>query len=251
MLQRPGDLHWISCGVCPTDRVVLYFHGGGFIAGSPHTHRAMLGALSQAAGVEVCAPRYPLAQTAPFPAQIEAAHAAWARLQSLGYAADRIVVGGDSAGGGLALCLVAALCQQGTPPAGVFTFSPWTDLSASGESLRRNADRDPLLPANRIEELAALILCGADACDPRASALFAEYPRCPPVWMAWGETEVLYDDCARMVTRLRQFGAQVTTERHPTAPHVWPLFQGWVPEATATLRRAARFVQASLDETSR
>ncbi|GAA4215543.1 acetyl esterase/lipase [Sagittula marina] len=251
ILERAGGLYWICCGSCRPDRVVLYFHGGGFISGSPLTHSAMLGALSCDTGVEVCALRYPLTQEAPFPAQIEAAMSAWERLRHLGYKPKDIVLGGDSAGGGLALCLLSQLCQRGEAPSGVFTFSPWTDLALTGESLTENAQQDPILPPERIHELAEIVLDGADPCDPRASALYAAFPDCPPVWIAWSETEILRDDGARMAARLRDEGADVQTEVHSSAPHVWPLFQGWVPEGTETLKHAAQFVQESFADNSR
>lgn len=250
-LERPGGLCWISCSHCAGHKVILYFHGGGFISGSPWTHRGLLAALSCDAGVEVCAARYPLLQEAPFPAQFDAAMAAWRRLRALGYASRDIVLGGDSAGGGLALALLGALCRQGEHPAGAVVFSPWTDFALTGASLRDNAAKDPLLPPQRIGELAAMFLDGADPKDPRASPLYADFPDCPPVWMSWAETEILRDDCARMANRLRSQGARVVTEVHPDAPHVWVMFQGWVPEARATLRRAGRFVQDSLAEISR
>ncbi|WP_425073017.1 alpha/beta hydrolase fold domain-containing protein [Sagittula sp. S175] len=245
-IERPGGLCWISCGPCAPRRVLLYFHGGGFVSGSPWTHRGMLGRLSLEADIEVCAARYPLLQDAPFPAQFDTAEAAWVRLRALGYEPEHVVLGGDSAGGGLALALLSALCLRGEAPAGAVVFSPWTDLALTGESLRVNAHSDPLLPPGRIGELAEMFLADADPRNPRASALYGEYPGCPPVWVSWGETEILRDDCSRMADRLRAFGARVETEVHPTAPHVWPLFHGWVPEGDATLRRAGRFVHESL-----
>ncbi|MBP0482223.1 alpha/beta hydrolase fold domain-containing protein [Sagittula salina] len=251
VFERPGGLTWVACGTCKSGKAILWFHGGGYISGSPWTHRAMLGALSCDAQVEVCAPRYPLLQEARFPAQFEAAVTAWDRLRAQGYHPRDIVLGGDSAGGGLALALLGALCRRGERPTGAVVFSPWTDLALTGASLRENADSDPLLPPERIGDLATLFLDGADPTDPRASPLYADFPDCPPVFLAWAETEILRDDCARMAERLRGFGARVETEVHPTAPHVWPLFQGWVPEGRATLKRAARFVQTSFAAISR
>lgn len=250
-LERPGGLCWISAGRCTPRRVVLYFHGGGFISGSPWTHRGMLGVLSLKSGVEVCAPRYPLLQEAPFPAAFDAACAAWDRLMALGYRPRDIVIGGDSAGGGLALALLARCCGQGMPPRAALAFSPWTDLAMTGESLRANAEADPLLPPARMSELVELYLAGADPHDPRASPLYADFPGAPPVWLSWADTEILRDDVLNMAARLRAAGARVQEDRHPTAPHVWQLFQGWIPEADQSLAAAGRFVQASFEDSSR
>ncbi|WP_353473132.1 alpha/beta hydrolase [Salipiger sp. H15] len=250
-LRRPGGLHWISAGPCLPRRVILYLHGGGYVSGSPRSHQGVMGRLSCLSGVEVCAPEYPLAQEAPFPAALDAAAAAWERLRGLGYAPAQVVLAGDSAGGGLALSLLSGLCARGQAPAGAVVFSPWTDLAMTGESLRRNARADPFLPVGRIEELVAIVAGETARTDPRLSPLYAEFPGCPPVRLCWSETEILADDGARMAARLRAQGARVEVETHPSAPHAWPVFDGWIPEARATLRRAAGFVQAVLRETSR
>ncbi|EIE50240.1 Alpha/beta hydrolase fold-3 protein [Citreicella sp. 357] len=250
-IERPGGLHWISAGRCAPRRVILHFHGGGYITGSPATHQGVMGRLSKLSATEVCAPKYPLAPEAPFPAAFDAAVAAWGRLKGLGYAPTQIVLSGDSAGGGLALALLARCCAHDEPPAAAVVFSPWTDLSMSGKSLAANARRDPFLPASRMPELVALILHGADPADPRISPLFARFPNCPPVMIHHSETEILADDSRRMAAHLRAQGARVDLVTLADAPHVWPVFDGWIPEARETLRQAARFVQASFAEISR
>ncbi len=243
---RDGGLHWFSQGACAPRRVILWFHGGAFVAGSPRTHRAMLGRLSRLSGVEVCAPDYRLAQEAVFPAAVEDARAAWDRLIAAGYRPKDIVIGGDSAGGGLAAGLLAWLCQRGTPPAGAVLFSPWTDLTLSGASLHENAGADPLLPVGRIEEVVGIWLGGGDPSDPRASPLLDAFPAPPPVFVAWSQTEILRDDAARLVKTLEDAGGAVVQVVHPKAPHAWPFFVGWFPEARQTLRRAAAFVREQL-----
>lgn len=250
-IVRPGGLHWISSGPSRPGKAILYFHGGGYIVGSPWTHAPMLARLSRLAGVEVCAPVYRLAPETPFPGAFEDACAAWRRLRALGYASRDIVVGGDSAGGGLALALLAHLCQSGEPPAAAFALSPWTDLALTGDSLRRNAGTDALLPVARIAELARHAVSVEAAHDPRISPLYAEFPDCPPVMLHYSMTEILADDTLRMADRLRRFGADVQVEALEDAPHVWHLLDGIIPEARDSLRRLARFVAQSLDDSKR
>ncbi|MBU2963819.1 alpha/beta hydrolase [Citreicella sp. C3M06] len=250
-IERPGGLHWVSAGPCAMHRVILHFHGGGFITGSPATHQGMIARLSQLSRIEVCAPDYPLAQRAPFPAAFDAACAAWQALLALGYLPGQIVLSGDSAGGGLALALLSRCCMDGQPPAGAVAFSPWTDLAMTGESLSRNARYDAFLPVSRMSDLVALILGGADPRDPRISPLYARFPACPPVMIFHSQTEILADDATRMADRLHEMGARVALRNHPCAPHAWPVFDGWIPEARQTLREAAQFVQACLDEINR
>ncbi|MCT4558370.1 MAG: alpha/beta hydrolase [Pelagimonas sp.] len=242
-----GNLHWFRVGRCAPGRVILYFHGGGYVAGSPMTHAQMLGRMSKLSGIEICAPQYPRAPDAPFPAQFDAGLQAWDTLMTLGYAPKDVVLGGDSAGGGLALSVLSHLCQQGRPPAALFAMSPWTDLTMSAESLRLNRDADPLLPASRIEELVDYVVPPQARADPRISPLFADFPNCPPVHLHYSETEILRDDSSRMVDHLQAQGAQVHAHTHPNAPHVWHLFDGWIPEARDSLRDLARFSQAAFN----
>lgn len=248
-----GDLvlHWVRSGPVASRRVVLYLHGGAYFAGSGRTHSRIMARLSRLAGVEVCAPDYRLLQQAPFPAALDDALAAWDHLLGLGFRPRDIVLGGDSAGGGLALALLAVVLARGTAPAGLFALSPWTDMTLSGASLRRNAADEVILPAHRMAEVVARYLDGADAGDPRASPLFADFPTCPPVFLQVADREILLDDSLRMADRLRAAGAEVTTEVWPGLPHVWHIFDGHLPEARAALRPVAGFVQTSFDRASR
>lgn len=226
--------------------MVLYFHGGGYVAGSPQTHAALLAALARATGREIRAPRYRLAPEHPFPAAWEDARAAWEGLRAQGCAPGSIALAGDSAGGGLALSLLADLCAEGTPPAAAAVFSPWTDLTGSGPSLRDNAGRDAFLPPARFGELVGYVLGGHDPADPRVSPLFARYPGCPPVFMAVSQAEILRDDALRLGRRLEAEGVPVSLDLQPACPHAWPIFAGRLAEADATIRRAAAFLRAHL-----
>ncbi len=242
----PLPVSRISVGPVDRTRVILYLHGGAFVLGSPETHRGMIGRLSQLAGVPVLAPDYRLAPEHPFPAAVEDAAAAWQHLYDAGYDPEDIVIGGDSAGGGLAFALLARLCAAGTPPAGVFAFSPWVDLTLGSPSLAENRGADPLLPVERVEEVRGYYLNGGDPADPAASPVLAAFPGAPPVLLHHAATEILRDDTLRLAARLRGFGAPVQVACWPTAPHAWHLFDGWLPEARAALRGAAAFVRDRL-----
>jgi acetyl esterase/lipase len=237
-----GEWVWVS--KARHRGVILYLHGGGYIMGSPQTHRAMVARLSRLSGLRAFVPDYRLAPEHPFPAALEDARAAWGRLIDLGYRPDEIVIGGDSAGGGLALALLAQLCQAGQPPRALFAFSPWTDLTLAGGSMTENAEADVLFPAYRAAELRDMIVSSKKASDPAASPLFAKFPDCPPVFMQCSQTEILRDDTLRMGKRLRGFGAEVTVQVLPGRPHVWQLFDRLLPEARQALRETAAFIAA-------
>ena len=225
--------------------VILYLHGGAYLMGSPRTHAALTASLALRTGARVFLPDYRLAPEHPFPAAFEDALAAYDGLLATGYAPESIVLGGDSAGGGLALALLGHLCRAHRPPAGLFTFSPWTDLTFSGASLVTNASRDQVLPAHRLTEIRAMILGGArpaDADDPRLSPLHANFPGAPPVLILAAESEILRDDALRMRNRLPDAEIRIAGD----LPHVWPILQGWLPEAGETLDQTARFIRACL-----
>jgi acetyl esterase/lipase len=222
--------------------LILYFHGGGYIFGSPATHRAMLARLSSYSGLPACLPDYCKAPEHPFPAAIEDALTVYRGVM------DRpggVILGGDSAGGGIALALLADIQRLGlVRPLGCFALSPLTDLTFSGASVARNADREVILPAARTDELVQMYLQGVEPEDPRASPLWASFAGAPPVWLCAGDTEILLDDARRMAEALRAQGVAVTEVIEHDLPHVWPLFQTLLPEARATLRDIAGWIRS-------
>ena len=234
---------WTKPGQGP---MILYFHGGGYVMGNPRTHAALGLYLTRKTGLPVCLPDYRLAPEHPFPAAFDDACKVWDTLRARGYGASQIVLAGDSAGGGLALALLAHLCARGERPAALVAFSPFTDLTLSGGSITENAQREILLPFERLERLRAKVLQGADAADPRISPLFADFPGAPPVLIQVAKTEILRDDSLRMAERLRRQGAKVTLQTGGNLPHVWQYFHGWLPEARASLAQAAAFIRAQL-----
>nr|WP_303626404.1 alpha/beta hydrolase [Roseovarius sp. M141] len=239
-----GDSTLAATRVTPVDPcvgpLILYLHGGGYIFGSPRTHRAMMAHL--AARTRLCAvlPRYRLAPEHPFPAAPEDALTAYRAVMDH---PGGVILGGDSAGGGLALALLAQIGGLGLPqPLGTFCFSPLTDMTFSGDSFAANAKADPLLPAHRARDMAQMYLRDGDADDPRASPLYADFAGAGPVWLTAGDTEILLDDTRRMAKRLLTQGVDVTCIIEPGLPHVWPLMHALLPEARQTLSGLAGWI---------
>jgi len=245
-VEAVGGLTRISVGDVAADRAILYLHGGAFVAGSASSYGAMAARLSKRARVPVFVVEYPLVQDAPFPAAPDAVLAAWNGMLATGYDPSRIVIAGDSAGGNLAFVLLSDVLGVGQKPAGLLAFSPWTDLSLSGETLATHAERDPLLPVGRIQEAVDLYLAGARPDDPRASPLFARFSDPPPVLIQVGADEILLSDSRRMAEIV---GARISVWDH--VPHVWQIFDGRLPEANRAMRDAAKFVQTSFESASR
>ncbi len=246
--QRELPISRITCGPVDDGAAILFFHGGGYVAGSAWTHRGMLARLSLLSGLPVYAADYRLAQVAPAPAAFDDGRTAWEIVTKVApkLPPDRVVIGGDSAGGGLALSLFAALLNDGVRPAGLFAFSPWTDLTLTGGSLRANEKTDAILPRARMPELCDIVLAGSDPADPRISPLFADFPNPSPVLIQASQTEILLDDARRMAGRLREAGGDVTLDLWPDCPHVWQIFDGWIPEARDALQKTADFTRGCL-----
>jgi len=227
--------------------IVLYFHGGAYLMGSPRTHRALAARLAKEAGVTAILPHYRRAPELPFPAAFDDAVAAYVALLARGHAPEAIAIAGDSAGGGLALALLAEIGRLGLPrPAAALAFSPLADMSFSGASIATNAERDVMLPASRAEDMRRFYMPAGDPRDPRASPLFAHWQGPPPVMLMVSDTEILRDDSLRMAEVLRKAGGTVRCDIWDDLPHVWPIFQGWMPEADEALRQAGAFLRAAL-----
>jgi epsilon-lactone hydrolase len=131
-------------------------------------------------------------------------------------------------------------------PACVFAFSPFADLTLSGPSITANAQREILLPVQRLQDLRARVLQGADPCDPRISPLFGQFEGAPPVLLQVARSEILLDDSRRMAEVLRAAGAEVSLQEWGNLPHVWQFFHGWLPEARVALTQAASFINSAL-----
>ncbi|MEL6235156.1 MAG: alpha/beta hydrolase [Pseudomonadota bacterium] len=244
--MRLGALRALDIGP-PADHtfsVLLWFHGGAFVQGAPETHRKLGQALARHWKVRVILPEYRLAPEHPFPAAWEDALAAYrALVQEL--PVDRIILGGDSAGGGLAFALIPMIRAAGLAmPAGVVGISPWADMTLESPTLAANAAADPMLPVDRMAEIRDMVLAGADPRDPRASPVLADFSGAPPALLIGGTGEILAGDIDRLFERFCAANARVELQHFPGDVHVLPMFFGWVPEAGEALARAAGFVGA-------
>jgi monoterpene epsilon-lactone hydrolase len=232
--------------------VVLYLHGGGYVFGSPRTHRNLVSRLSHVTALPILSLDYRLPPVATLPAPIEDAMGAYRHLLDEGHAPERIVVAGDSAGGNLALALALHAIEADLPrPAALVLLSPWTDLGMTGASMARNAARDAFLPPIALRRAARVALGGADPADWRMSPLFAPEAllrALPPTLFQVGSTEVLHDDALRAAQRIADAGVPVELQVFERQPHVVPLWTG-TPEARTALREIGRFVVAELERT--
>ena len=171
------------------------------------------------------------------------ARAAYRHVLQQGIASSRIVIAGDSAGGGLALALALALRDDGVAmPAAIVMFSPWTDLAATGPSIEENTERCAMFAAITIRRASLIYLGESDPRHPYVSPLYGDFHGMPPMLVHASADEVLRDDSVRVAARARAAGVEVELRLWKGVPHVWQFFPAVVPEAAESLRDTVRFI---------
>lgn len=240
---------WSRAPGADTTRALLFLHGGGYCSGSIASHRTMAAEAGRAAGIRTLALEYRLAPEHPFPAALADALAAWDWLAATGFAPNQIVVGGDSAGGGLTLALWQELRRAGREsPVCLWLVSPWTDLTMSGASVDENDVIDPLLHRPYLEELApAYVLDGVARDDPRVSPLFADLTDLPPTLVQVGADETLLDDSVRLVRAAARAEADARLHVLPHMIHAFPLWDAVLPAARTALAEFGDFARQHLE----
>ncbi|MGB5347084.1 MAG: alpha/beta hydrolase [Woeseia sp.] len=245
------DCEWLIPKGCDEAPLLYYLHGGAYVMGSHRTHRRMVAHLARAAGVRALLPNYRLAPENPFPAGVDDACKVYRQLLEQGEEASRICIGGDSAGGGLAMATLLTLRDQGVAlPAATVLLSPWLDLTASGESLQTRADLEPLFDAGEMPEAANFYCKPEQRDDPRVSPVFADVSGLPRTCIQVGDHEILLSDSTRIAEKFSAAGVPVSLHIWPDMWHVFQFFVGQMPEATQAIRELGDFIRATLPNTS-
>jgi phosphinothricin tripeptide acetyl hydrolase len=236
---------WLRPPSAAPGRVVLYLHGGGYVIGSPRSHRHLAAAIAGAAGASALLLDYRLAPEHPFPAAVEDATAAYRWLLDRAIAPERIVIAGDSAGGGLTVATLLALREARVPlPAGGVCISPWVDLTCAGASYETMAAADPIVRRAGVEEMARAYLGATSPRTPLASPLFADLRGLPPLLIHVGSDEVLLDDAVQLAERAKAAGVHATLEIYDRMIHVWHWFLPMLDEAQTAVEAIGRFVRS-------
>ena len=226
----------------PADPAILYFHGGGYVAGSARTGTYLAAELARRAGGRALSVDYRLAPEHPYPGAVEDGLAAYAGLLEAGVSPARVLVAGDSAGGGLAVATLLAARDRGLPqPAAVAVFSPWADLSRSGASMRGKDGTDPLFSYDAMGWYAGRYMPNGDRSAPLASPVFATLAGLPPLLIQVGSHEVLLDDAVRLAANAGRDDVDVTLQIAPEGTHVFQLHFGVLDEADEAIDEVARF----------
>ncbi len=237
---------FVSAAGVAGDRVLAWFHGGGYVLGSARGFQHLGHTLSSASGVTVVLPDYRRAPEHKFPAAVEDGVAAIAELVST-FGAPNVAVGGDSAGGGLALAALTVLRDQGAPmPAASVFFSPLLDFTASGASAERYDGADVAVSRGSIANLREAYLQGQDPRDPLASPVFGDLHGLPPSLFLVGSNEVLLDDSRRAAAAINERGGAASVSVYGDMVHVWPLFSSILPEGMQAADEAGSFIRRYL-----
>jgi acetyl esterase/lipase len=224
---------------------ILYFHGGGWVFGSPETALCLTGQLVVKTGFEAYSVDYRLAPEHPFPAAIDDTLSAYRALLDSGVSPSAIAFAGDSAGGGLTVTTCLAARDADLPlPAGIVAFSPGLDATRTGESKETKDGIDPIFTRASVEHTGAMYLAGADPHQPLLSpALLADLTGFPPMLIQVGTNEILLDDSTRLAARARDADVDVILDVTAGVPHVFQSFAGGtLDEADEALDRAALFL---------
>ncbi len=223
---------WLDARNTRSETAFLYLHGGGYFIGSCRSHRNFVSHIAAACRARMLLPEYRLAPENPFPAGLLDARAAYRFLLAQGYPPGRIIVGGESSGGGLALALLQTLRDERMQmPAGAVLLSPWTDLLGTGDSVRTRARRDPWLRPAGVKLLADRYRNGTPTDHPLVSPLYAVMHGLPPLLIHAGDDEILLDDSTRLADKATAAGVDVSLKVWDGLWHAFHAFYPWVPEA--------------------
>lgn len=231
---------------------MLYLHGGGYVLGSAEALTNFAGQIAARVGADTFVPDYRLAPEHPFPAAIDDAVAAYRGLVADG--AERIVVVGDSAGGGLTLALLSIVAAEKAKglvqPVGAAAMSPWSDLTLTGASFETRAEADPIFTRGVLQGFADMYLQGQDATNPKASPLHAELNGLPPIRIDVGDDEVLLADSVRYADRARAAGVEVMLSVWKGMPHVFQSSLGRFLAAEQSTDAIGDFLRQRLTDAS-
>ena len=229
-----------------TDYVILQLHGGGYMGAVRNAYYVFAGLYNEVShGCNVLTPDYRVAPENPYPAALEDAVASYQWLMDKGYFGEQIILGGDSAGGGLAMALCMYLKDHHMPmPCGIVAMSPWTDLTASGESYETNYEKDPLFGNTKESLIYVNDYAGDhDKMDAYISPLFGNFKEFPPMLIQVGSIEMLLSDSVSVAAKARQQGVKVRLSVYEGMFHVFQMAYLNIPESKRAWAEVGKFIE--------
>jgi len=234
-----------------SEHVMLYFHGGAYVLGGVKTHYDLAAKLSESTRSKVLLVDYRLAPEDPFPAALNDAMDCYRFLLDQKFDAKNIMLAGDSAGGNLTLATLLKVRDEKLPmPAAGICFSPWADLTHSGNSIKTNQHSDTMINMQVIPQVADMYAKGNSLTNPLVSPLFADYQGMPPLFINASSSEVLFDDATRLAKKAQAQGVTVQLSIKADMPHAYPGMCRALPEARETINEVADFLDSILRRTT-
>lgn len=240
---------WLTFPDAPADKLLFYIHGGGYVSGSPRSHRHLVASLAKQSNISALLIDYRLAPEHPFPAGLTDVLIAYKALLAEGFSAENIIIAGDSAGGGMSLSLLISLRSENIPlPKAAILLSPWTDLTVSGASIENRQHSDPYLRRDAIDLFVKHYCQEASPGHPLISPLFADLQGLPPLFIQAGNDEILLDDSVRLAENARLAGVDVDITVWPHMWHVWQFFIHLLPESRRANRDIVNFIKNTFNQ---
>jgi len=235
---------WTTPAEADANKVILHFHGGGYVIGGINAHMIMCIPMAKSLNVKMLLPDYRVAPEHPFPAALEDGLKVYRWLLEQGYKSSDIIISGDSAGGGLALAITLSLRDNNEPlPSAVICFSPWADLTLSGESHTTNADTDVVLTTDVLKEWALTYTEESNWRNPLVSPVYADFHKFPPLFIQVSDDEILLDDAKMLAKKAQADGVDVTLKIWNGLWHVWHTAGAMIPESKKTYEEIGQFLE--------
>lgn len=223
---------------------ILYFHGGGYVVGSPTSHRSMTSEIAKSSQSVVWSMDYRLGPENPFPAAVEDGLSSYKGLLDAGVKSNDIVISGDSAGGGLTVATAIRIKEENLPaPAGLVVISPWTNLVGDGWSYQNKAINDPIVHQEILNNCRNQYLGDADQRHPLASPIEADLSGLPPILIQVGAEEIMLSDSIALTERAGGVNVEVALEIWPKMFHVFQYYHHRLKEAREAIERIGAWVQ--------
>lgn len=232
--------------------VLLYLPGGGYFMGSYKTHRAFVAKLCKEIGLQAYSITYRHAPEHPYPAAVDDAFEAYKwLLEEESIPAENIIIMGDSAGGGLALCLLHRIGQRNLPlPKAALGLSAWTDLTMTSETLKTKAEEDPFFNVKNVEISAIAYIGEESPKNPEISPLFADFEGWPPIFLQVGSREILLNDTLTIAEKMKEQGVSITVDVQEGMFHAFlilstiPVIGKLIPEFKHAMKNVQMFVES-------
>ena len=234
------------CEESKKDKVILYFHGGGFCLGIYPANREFVAGLAKESGVNLYVPDYSLAPEHPFPAALEDSVAVYKGMLRNGYNAEDIIVMGDSSGCALALSTLQVVRQSGEKMPGALVFiTPVLDFAGKGETFRTNLGKDPFKYKDPLS-IAKIYLEENDPTSPMISPLYGELGGLPPVLVHAGEYDVFLSDSCRFFESYKAAGGEAELKVWKKMWHIFHMQASLVPESRKAIDEICSFISAKV-----